>query len=324
MLKQLSRHWFVAGLVVLFFLIIGDTSGTVSNLGKWCKMNHGPDVIIILIFFFSGLVLDVEHLRTGLMDVSGLMLALAIIFLISPLVGMLFGFVPLSTEIKIGIFLVAVMPTTLSSGVVMTAASGGNMAHALLITVLANSLSVLTIPIALSFLLHTIGGNANVTIDKWAIMIKIGWAVLVPLLSGLWIKYLLTSAIKLFERRLQVLNQIFVLGIVWMALSQSRDAILRSGKMAGVIFLVVFFFHGLLLAAAFVLSTACHLEPGRRESVILMGGQKTLPLSVILQVSLFPQYGLVLVVCVMHHITHLVMDGWLVSKFKKAGKASIP
>jgi sodium/bile acid cotransporter 7 len=55
---------------------------------------------------------------------------------------------------------------------------------------------------------------------------------------------------------------------------------------------------------------------GRRESLIFMGAQKTLPLSIILQVALFPQYGQALVFCVVHHIVHLMMDGYLVAKLK--------
>ena len=58
------------------------------------------------------------------------------------------------------------------------------------------------------------------------------------------------------------------------------------------------------------------IGPGRRESVIFMGGQKTLPLSVILQVTLFPTFGLALVVCVLHHIIHLIMDAYLVERLK--------
>ena len=315
-MKYLYRNWFVAGLILVFFLTLADVTGTVSDIGKWFKMNHGPEIVIVLIFFFSGIVLDASHIKTGLTDVSGLLLALGIMFLVSPLLGMLFGLAPLNNDIKIGVFLVAVMPTTLSSGVVMTGASGGNMAHALLITIVANSLSVMTIPVALSLLLQNTGNNASVQIDKWAIMIQIGWAVLVPLLSGLCLKYFFTSFVKPIERRLQVFNQIFVLTIVWMASSQSRMAIIESGKMAGVVFLTVFLFHGVLVSAAILLAKAFDLKSGRRESVIFMGGQKTLPLSVILQVSLFSQHGLVLVVCVMHHITHLIMDGWLVTKLK--------
>ena len=48
-----------------------------------------------------------------------------------------------------------------------------------------------------------------------------------------------------------------------------------------------------------------------------MGGQKTLPLSVILQVQLFPQYGLALTFCVLFHIIHLIMDGYLAGKLEE-------
>jgi sodium/bile acid cotransporter 7 len=75
-------------------------------------------------------------------------------------------------------------------------------------------------------------------------------------------------------------------------------------------------FHGMLLAAAGVLTHLFRISKGKRESIIFMGGQKTLPLSIILQVSLFPQYGLALVVCVMHHLTQLLMDGYLVGKLR--------
>ena len=82
------------------------------------------------------------------------------------------------------------------------------------------------------------------------------------------------------------------------------------------IFFLVFGFHGILLIAGYGLTRLLKMEKGRRESVIFMGGQKTLPLSIILQVSLFPQYGLALVVCVLHHMIHLLMDGYLVGKLK--------
>jgi solute carrier family 10 (sodium/bile acid cotransporter), member 7 len=318
LLKRLYRHWFLGGLVCLFLITLGDASGMVSEAGKWLKLNHGPDIVIILIFLFSGMALDVEQIKSGITDVSGLFLALALIFVISPLLAYLFGFAPVCKEIKIGIFLVAAMPTTLSSGVIMTGASGGNMAHALMITVLANSLSVFTIPVSLSILLANIGNSGTVEMDKAAIMIKICWSVLVPLFLGLLIKHQARLRIVPFQKRLSMLNQIFVLGIVWMALSQSRQVIVNSGHMAFVIFVAVFLFHGALLAASFSGTKIFGLKPGRRESVILMGGQKTLPLSVILQVSLFPQYGLVLVVCVMHHIIHLIMDGWFIIFLKNA------
>jgi len=313
----IKKYWFIAGLVLVFVITVADTTETVSGIGRWFKMHRGPDAVIVLIFFFSGLILNAREIRSGLMDTKGIAIALVIIFLVSPITGALFGMASLSTGIKIGVFLVAVMPTTLSSGVVMTGAAGGNMAHALVITILANGLAVFTIPVALSLLLNLVGGTAVVAIDKLAIVIKLGFYVLLPLCTGLTIKFFTKSFMGRFALKLQVLNQWLVLGIVWMAMSQARDAIINSGGSVGIVFLLVFGFHGILLSCAGLFSKLLKLGRGRRESVIFMGSQKTLPLSVILQVSLFPQYGLALVVCVLHHMVHLLMDGYLVGRLRK-------
>ena len=315
-IPTIKKYWFILGLLVVCGATLFDTTETVSGIGRWLKIHRGPDAVIVLIFFFSGMVLNVRQIRDGLMDIKGILTALIIIFIASPAIAMLLSRVPFETGIVIGIFLVAVMPTTLSSGVVMTGASGGNMAHALVITILANGLAVFTIPIVLSFLLTLIGGTTVVNIDKMAIMIKIGVLVLLPLAVGLLIKLSAASFIDRFASALQISNQCLVLGIVWMAMSLARDTIITSDGRIGFILLLVFFFHGILLAIAGTLITFFKIEKGKRESVLFMGCQKTLPLSVVLQVTLFPQYGLALVVCVLHHMIHLLMDGYLVGKLR--------
>jgi sodium/bile acid cotransporter 7 len=313
----IKKYWFLTGLLLVFVVTVADITETVSAPGQWLNARHGPDIMIVVIFFFSGLLLEARQIRSGLKDVKGTAIALSIIFLISPLTAVLSGRVSIDTSIKIGIFLVAVMPTTLSSSVVMTGAAGGNMAHALVITILANGLSVFSIPIALSLLMQMVGGAIAVSINKAAIMLKIAGLVVLPLCIGLLIKYYTRKFFDRLDFKLQVLNQCAILVIVWMALSQTRQAIVNGGEDIGIIVLLVFVFHGILLAAAGIFAWGFHLGPGRRESLIFTGGQKTLPLSVILQVSLFPQYGLALVVCVVHHIVHLLMDGYLVGKLKK-------
>jgi sodium/bile acid cotransporter 7 len=315
----LKKYWFLMGLLFVFIATVADISETVSGIGRWFKMHQGPDAVIVLIFFFSGWSLNARQIRSGLMDVKGIAAALVIIFLVSPAVGALFGATSLDTGVIIGIFLVAVMPTTLSSGVVMTGAAGGNMAQALAITILANGLAVFTIPVVLSLLLNLVGGSTVVYIDKPAIMIKIGLYVLLPLCMGLTVKYFTKTIVDRVALKMQTLNQCLVLAIVWMAMSQARDAIVHSGPSVGIVFFLVFTFHGILLAGAGFLVRLLKLGKGRRESVVFMGGQKTLPLSIILQVSLFPEYGLALVVCVLHHMIHLLMDGYLVGKLKASG-----
>ncbi len=312
----LKKYWFLFGLVMVFVITMIDISGSVAGLGSWLKHQNGPNAVIFLIFLFSGLVVDARHVRAGLGDIKGLVLALFLIFLASPLIGILIGLLPLETGVLIGIFIVAAMPTTLSSGVVMTGASGGNMAHALLITITANWLAVFTIPYALAFLMNFTGGASPVIIDRMAIMIKIGLFVLTPLAAGLIIKQAAKKTVGKIQPFLQTANQILILSIVWMAVSESRQVIMDSRTIFFSVTLVSFLFHTLLLFVCFTATRIFNIGQGKRESVIFMGAQKTLPLSIIIQVTLFPQYGTALVVCVMHHIIHLMMDGWLVGRLK--------
>ncbi len=316
--EYIKRYWFLLGLTAIFLVTLTDAGEKSAGVGIWLKAHGGPDLVIFLIFFCSGMLLDASQVRAGVRDTAGTGLALLIIFAISPLLALLFNPVPLDPGVRIGLFLVAVMPTTLSSGVVMTAASGGNMAHALLITILANGISVFSIPHSLSLMLG-VGGGEAADIDKVAIMIKLGGYVLVPLFMGWLGRVILLTPRGVVGRigpMLSNFNQVLVLSIVWMAMAQAREVIRGNMGMLPGILLLSFVFHGLLAASAGAGTALLGIGKGRRESVIFMGGQKTLPLSVILQVSLFPEYGLALVVCVVHHVVHLIMDSYLVGKIR--------
>ena len=157
-------------------------------------------------------------------------------------------------------------------------------------------------------------------------MLKLGALVLVPLFLGLCGKAGLVKRCSEHGRAgldsgLQTFNQVLILFIVWMALSQSREDILLSSTALVVIALLSAVFHALLLMAAGLLVWLFKIKRGRCESVIFMGVQKTLTLSILLQVSFFSQYPDALTVCVVHHLLHLVMDGYLVDKLR--GRAAI-
>lgn len=200
----------------------------------------------------------------------------------------------------------------------MTGAAGGRMAHALVITVVANMLAVLTIPISLSLLLGITGKEAAIVIDKSAVMAKIGLFVVLPLLAGLAARFRFSRWIPSQSHRFQLFNQLLILVIVWMGISQSRPVVLESGAQLIVIVLLIFAFHLMLLYTAWTSIRFLKIPPGERESILFMGIQKTLPLSVILQVTLFPEYGQALLVCVGHHFISLMIDGFLVGRLRPA------
>lgn len=312
MIRFVQKYWFMLGLIGIAVQTIADSSGLSVAPGIWLGTHRGADASIILIFFLSGIALDARQIREGLADYQGTILTLVLIFGIAPLLAMFFALLPLATGIVLGLYLVAVMPSTLSSGVVMTGSAGGNMAHALLITSIANALAVVTIPVSLELLVGTREDIRIVAFDQLAIMLKIAGFVLLPLLAGIILRNRLEGLCRPLLAYTGIVNQTAILVIVWMALCSGRTAIVAELDTLGTVVVVVFFFHLALVLIALLATRIAGINKGRRESVIFMGGQKTLALSVILQISLFPEYAIALVVCVIHHIVHLIMDAFVV------------
>ena len=312
----IKKYWFITGLILIFIIILGDKTETVSFVGRWLRSHHGTDIAVTIIFFLSGLMLNAEKIKAGIKDITGLLIALCMIFIFAPFFALLLSFTPFEPGLIIGIMLVSVVPTTLSSGVVMTGTAGGNMAHALVITVLASLLSVFFIPVELSILLNLAGEAAEILINKKEMMVKISMVLLLPLSCGLIIKFCTGSLLDKVNKWFQNINQYIILLVVWMAMSQVRGAIMKSGTMICMAFLIAVSFHTIMLCTVRIITGYFNIGKGRRESVILMGCQKTLPLSLMLQVSLFPQYSAALVVCVIHHLSQLVIDGYMVEKIR--------
>ncbi|MCP4022466.1 MAG: bile acid:sodium symporter, partial [Desulfobacteraceae bacterium] len=282
------------------------------------KNNHGPSVMIFLIFVSSGLIIETDQIKDGIKDIKSTFAALLVILLISPFAALLLSFLPLDTSIIIGFFIVSVMPTTLSSGVVMTGRAGGNMAHALFVTIISNFASVVSIPVMLSFLLLFLQQERELSIDRTAIVIKLFFLVLLPLLVGMVLKKLIFQIKNHHKKILQTANQLLIFCIVFLSLAGARAFITGNGMSVLIIVFFSFVFHGILLGCSYSLAKVFKISQGKYESVIFMGSQKTLPLSVMIQVTYFPEYGSALLVCVIHHIIHLMMDGYIAVKLKPA------
>ncbi|MBN1105707.1 MAG: bile acid:sodium symporter [Deltaproteobacteria bacterium] len=318
-MRRLKENWFLLSLLAVCALTLGDPGGAVAGAGKWLKVHYGPNAVICLIFLFSGMVLRRQEIRSGIGDVKGTTVTLVVIFVAGPAAALLLNLLPLDPGLTIGLILVGVMPTTLTSGVVMTGAAGGNIAHALLITILANGLSVFTVPLSLAFLLGLGEGIGAVPIDRAGMTLQIGLLVLMPLFLGMALRPGREASQALLGRAVPIVNQCLVLAILWMAFSEAKSTVLGGGLDMVSVLTLSFLYHALLLLVAFGSARVFSLGAGRRESVIFMGGQKTLPLSVLIQVTLFPSYGLALAFCVVHHLIHLMMDGYLVGLLRRKG-----
>ncbi len=312
----IKKYWFLVGLGIIVLLTMMDPSGFFPGSGEWLKNHRGADSVIFIMFLFSGFSLNLSQIRDGILDYKGTLLALALIFIVSPIVAWFFSFLPLPLEIAVGLILVAVVPSTLTSGVVMTGSAGGNMAHALLITIIANTIVVVTLPVTLPLLMNLSG--EPVAIDGAAIMMKMAQLVLFPLFLGMTLQKPSRRIIERLPLSLSVISQCLIWCLIWMALSGSREAIMDNIPHVGTVIILSAAFHGVILLIAFSLVKVLGIKRGKMESIIFMGGQKTLTLPILLQVTLFPQLGMALAVCVIYHFVHLMMDGYLVGYLQES------
>ncbi len=311
MVQKVKKQWFLLSLVFVFAAVIFDSSNILVKIGFFLKGNHGPEVLIFIIFIISGLLIESDQIKAGIQDIKSTVLALAVIIIIAPIAAGLICLLPLETGVAIGLFIVAVMPTTLSSGIVMTGTAGGNMAHALLITILSNFIGIFSIPVILSILLSSLDQQKELMIDRGAIFFKLIILVLFPLMIGIVSKAVVFKTGQLGQFKLQVVNQWMIIGVVFIALSGVKQVILGSGLSVFYILVLVSGFHLMLLGSCFLLVIFFGVEKGRYESIFFMGSQKTLALSAMIQVTYFSEFGTALLVCVLHHIVHLMMDGYL-------------
>ncbi len=312
MLSRLKEQWFLASLGFVFLAVIYEPFNILSGTGIFLKNHHGPEFMIFAIFIISGLVIETSQIRAGIRDIRSTLLALALILAAAPLAARVLYMLPMETGVALGFFIVAAMPTTLSSGVVMTGTAGGNMAHALFVTILSNFIAVVSIPVVLSYLLtllHHTGGQFS--IDQSAIVMKLFFLVVLPLAAGMFIKGSVFRNRDIPASKLQVINQCLVIAVVFISISGAKNVLLERGGVFFYVALLAFVFHIMLLTASFCLVRLSGIERGRRESIIFMGSQKTLPLSIVIQVTYFPQFGTALLVCVIHHVVHLMIDGFL-------------
>ena len=94
---------------------MADSREWTVSAGRWLKDHGGPAMVIFLIFLFSGLTLDTRLLKKGISDIPATLADLVVIFIFSPILALAFRYLPLDIQVLTGLYLVAVMPSTLSS-----------------------------------------------------------------------------------------------------------------------------------------------------------------------------------------------------------------
>lgn len=319
--RILRDQWFLVGILITTMIALIAPHPFVEAIVRGLTQYHANEFGIALIFILSGLELQWEHILDATRDWAGTCLALATIFILAPLLAWLLSHATFSNEIRIGLLLVGVVPTTLVSGVVMSSASGGRIAHALFLTLLANLFSAVTIPSQLALMIPK--ENIEVSLPYLQTIAKLVGLVLLPLGAGILLHKPLAPKLVLLPFHLNIFSRCIILIIIFLGLCKGRDNILGSGKQVITALGLVTLFHLLLAAILWMIMRSLRWGSGRRESIFFMGIQKTLPLSIWLQATYFTAYGMALVVCILHHIVQLIVDSYFVGRLATISRKEI-
>jgi solute carrier family 10 (sodium/bile acid cotransporter), member 7 len=225
-----------------------------------------------------------------------------------------------SNTIWLGIFYLAVLPSTVSSSVVMVSIAEGNIPAAIFNASISSMLGVFLTPIWMGIFLHTSSTDFNLG----PIILKLILQVLVPVILGLLLHNKLKAFSERNKNRLKMFDQITILMIVYTSFCDSFAKKMFSGY--SVVTLVYLGIAMVLLfwIIFFLINSVSRFFKFNREdkiTAIFCGSKKSLVHGTVMSKVLFSggnvAIGVVLLPIMMYHALQLVMASVVAKKWKK-------
>ena len=259
----LRKNWFFVGLLaaVAGGLAAPETGTAASGGGLTAT------VLVVALFFLSGLSLPTEAIGSGLRDVRLHVFLQAFIFIVTPLyfaasAALLWrGGDP---RILAGIYALAVLPTTVSSCIVFTQLARGNVIATIFNASLANIAGVFLSPLLLSLLLQQ-SGRALPADELLRVLSSLALRMLLPVAVGQVARAVLREWAQRHGKKIGVFMNAAILVIIWFSFSRpARDPQFAASLLRlWPLFVYLAISHLLLLGAAWGTGRALRAGQGQ-------------------------------------------------------------
>ncbi|CAM2831636.1 bile acid:sodium symporter family protein [Rariglobus hedericola] len=316
---RLKFDWFLVGMAVAVALAwVFPAAGAP---GGWLHPELVNKLGVAVIFFLNGVSLSFVAMKAGASRWPVHIVVQSTTYVIFPLVGMLMMLVPsqwMAPELAIGFFYLCVVPSTVSSSVVMTAAARGNVPVAVFNATLSSVIGIFVTPLLIGWWLHTDG--AGIPLGK-VILDLLLW-LLLPLALGQacrpWLKEWAVKNKKLINK----IDRSTILFIIYTSFCDSIVRGVWSGKSEAVITAVlgsVVLFYVVFYAVSAISKTAGFNAPDR-IAAIFCGSKKSIAAGVPMAQLIFagdPRLGLILLPLMIYHPLQLVICGVLAGRWER-------
>lgn len=285
-------------------------------------------ICVGLIFLCSGLKLETSEIKKALTAVKSSAFGIIFSLLISPCIAfLLLTFPPLDPpELMTGLIIFCCLPTTVTSGVVLTGSAIGNVPLALLLSVSTNLLGVLTVPAVLSIVFANMKGG--IKLDPWPLLIKMVINILIPLAVGKSARELITPVPKLVKENktfLKLFSSFCLLLIPFMEISKSADQLSELSALS-ILYtaLIVCLVLGIwLIVCNLICVFILRISIAEQKAVVMMSCSKTLAVGVtvidLLPSELVTNKGLILIPCMIFHFIQMISFAFIAAQWSKYG-----
>ena len=323
LLKYHLPLWLFVGVALGWSIpIIGSTWSNIIQKNDYVKMSN---INVFLIFFLSGLKLKTGDIKKAVGEWKGALYGSLMILGITPLLGVLMIEIPFAVrELSYGLGIFCSVPTTLSSGVILTGQANGNVALGLLLTVVTNLLGIVTMPLMLLLTFLNVGKNTSVQIDVGILLYKLSLYIALPLCIGKLIQSY-SNKTRVFVNKhkigMKLFSSFLLVMVPWMKVSTSVDK-MNTVDVGSIIACLGIgtAIHLIYLGINLIGTKSLNLKIPERKAVVLLASQKTLPVSVTI-IDFLPDAmgskGVMVLPCILAHFVQILIDGYIVAQSDK-------
>lgn len=317
---SIRRDWFLIGMGVAVALawLFPDPGARGGVLQPELVTRAG----VALIFFLHGLSLSFAALRAGTLLWKLHLVVQSCTFLLFPLLGIGLATVfegRIAPDLRLGLFYLCALPSTVSSSVAMTAAARGNVAAAVFNATLSSLLGVFLTPLWIGWMLER--GGQPLALGK-VVLDLVLWLIL-PLVLGQLSRPWLGRWAGRNKASINVVDRLTILLLVYTSFCDSVKMGVWTGQgpaiVAGTLAIsAILFFAVLGLVGA--VSDLLGFSREDRIAAVFCGSKKTLASGVPMAQLIFGSYpglGLILLPIMVYHPLQLILSGVLATRWAR-------
>ena len=321
MLKRLKLpDWFLTGMGLAIIL-----AALLPAPGAGGGILH-PELLtkagIALVFFLNGAGLSFAALKDGVMRWRLHLIIQAATFLLFPAIGTVFLLLAgrwIAPDLRIGLFYLCALPSTISSSVAMTSAARGNVPVAVFNASISSILGIFITPLWMSLLLKTSGQHLDVVHT----FIDLTLWLLVPLIVGQALRRWIGAWLARHKKLTHIADRGTILLLVYTSFCDSFAKHIWGGTGLTTLALVIAATLGLFFLVLNLLWALCDrfgIAPPFRSAVVFCGTKKGLAAGVPMAHILFagnPGLGLILLPIMIYHPLQLLICTPLANRWAK-------